>query len=132
AKTKPQPPNTSGDDPVPPPMVRENSPLRPAPYPHQDVTARLNLQSGKHSFTLIAIIGGKGLSPTPGELAVSFGGPGELERLLGPDGAPHLTDPEWEAYVAATNARHDTADVARRRAASEGVVVAWRHRQADI
>src|SRR5580700_1578787 len=37
AKTKPQPPNLSGDDPVPPPVVRENSPVRPAPYPHQDV-----------------------------------------------------------------------------------------------
>ena len=35
AKTKPQPPNTTGDDPVPPPVVRDNSPLRPAPYPHQ-------------------------------------------------------------------------------------------------
>src|SRR6266705_6401389 len=71
AKTKPQPPNTTGDDPVPPPVVRENSPLRPAPYPHQDVIAKLRLESGKHSFTLIAIVGGKGLSPTPGELAVS-------------------------------------------------------------
>src|SRR6185369_518563 len=69
AKTKPQPPNTSGDDPVPPPVVRENAPVRPAPYPHQDVVVKLKLDSGKHSFTLIAIVGGKGLSPTPGELA---------------------------------------------------------------
>src|SRR5712691_1432772 len=132
ARTKPQPPNTSGDDPVPPPIVREDSPLRPAPYPHQDVVVKLKLDGGKHSFTLIAIIGGKGLSPTPGELAVSFGAPGELERLLGPDGSPHLTDAEWEAYVAGVNARHEAADVARRRSASQGVVAAWRDRHREI
>src|SRR5437764_10395919 len=47
AQTKPQPPNTSGDDPVPPPVVRENSPVRPPPYPHQDVVVKLNLETGK-------------------------------------------------------------------------------------
>src|SRR3954466_9498335 len=45
AKTKPQKPNTSGDDPVPPPVIRDNSPIRPAPYPHQDVVVKLNLQN---------------------------------------------------------------------------------------
>src|SRR5215467_355149 len=53
AKTKPQPPNITGDDPVPPPPVHEDSPLRPAPYPHQDAIARLHLDAGKHSFELI-------------------------------------------------------------------------------
>src|SRR5262245_1122824 len=52
AQTKPQPPNLSGDDPVPPPVVHESSPVRPAPYPHQDVLAKLRLESGKHSFAL--------------------------------------------------------------------------------
>ncbi|MGH9672369.1 MAG: hypothetical protein ACRD44_04255, partial [Bryobacteraceae bacterium] len=59
--TKPQKPNKSGDDPVPPPVVRDNSPLRPAAYPHQDATATLDLGAGTHRFELIAIIGGKGL-----------------------------------------------------------------------
>ena len=133
AKTKPQPPNLSGDDPVPPPVVRENSPVRPAPYPHQDAIVKLPLDSGNHTYTLIAIIGGKGLTPSPGELAVSSGVPGgEIERLLGPDGSPHLVDAEWEAYVANLNARLQAADVARRRAASEGIVAAWRQRHAEI
>ena len=44
-KTKPQPPNLTGDDPVPPPPVHEDSPLRPAPYPHQDVVAKLRLDA---------------------------------------------------------------------------------------
>ena len=133
AKTKPQPPNLSGDDPVPPPPVRENSPVRPAPYPHQDVVTKLQLDNSTHTFTLIAIIGGKGLTPTPGELAVSSGVPGgEIERLLGPDGSPHLVDAEWEAYVAGLNARLQSADIAHRRAMSRGIVEAWQKRHAEI
>src|SRR5579864_1491462 len=52
AKTKPQQPNTSGDDPVPPPVVRDDSPNRPAPYPHQDVVVKMNLEGGNHTFVL--------------------------------------------------------------------------------
>src|SRR5690349_4569844 len=132
AQTKPQPPNLTGDDPVPPPPVYAEAPLRPAPYPHQDAIAKLPLGAGKHSFVLIALIGGKGLSPSPGELAVSTGVEGEVERLLGPDGTPHLTDAEWQAYVTDLNARHRAADMVRRRAASAGVVAAWRERHAAI
>ncbi len=132
AQTKTQQPNTSGDDPVPPPVVRDHSPIRPAPYPHQDIVVKVNLENGNHTFALIAIIGGRGLTPSPGELAVSFGDPGKVERLLGPDNSPHLTDPEWEAYVAAVTARHQAADVARRRMAGEGMVAAWRQRHAEI
>src|SRR5437763_947004 len=87
-----------------------------------DLFEKLRLDAGKHTFVLIALVGGKGLSPSPGELAVSTGIRGELERLLGPDDAPHLTDAEWEAYVAGLNTRHRRADIARRRAASTAVV----------
>jgi hypothetical protein len=132
AKTKAQPPNLTGDDPVPPPPVHEESPLRPAPYPHQDVKLKLHLDAGKHTFVLMALIGGKGLSPSPGELAVSTGAPGELERLLGSDSAPHLTDSEWEAYIAALNARHRADDMVRRRAASAATVAAWQERHAAV
>jgi hypothetical protein len=132
AQTKPQPPNLTGDDPVPPPPVKQDSPLRPPPYPHQDSVAKVTLDGGMHSFVLVAIIGGKGLSPTPGELAVSTGVTGELERLLGPDGTPYLIDAEWESYVAGVTARHRAADMARRRRESEGTVAAWKERHAAI
>jgi hypothetical protein len=78
------------------------------------------------------VIGGKGLFPSPGELAVSTGAAGELERLLGPDGSPQLVDAEWEAYVAAAHARHHAADVTRRREASVAVAAAWRARHTAI
>jgi hypothetical protein len=132
ARTKPQPPNTSGDDPVPPPPIKQDSPLRPAPYPHQDVVAKLPLGAGKHTFVLIAAIGGKGLFPSPGELAVSTGVGSEVERLLGPDGTPQLIDAEWEAYVAASTARHHAADVVHRREASTAVVAKWHERNEAI
>lgn len=132
AETKPQPPNRTGDDPVPPPPVREESPLRPAQYPHQDVLHQVKLTGGTHRFVLTAVIGGAGLYPSPGELAVSFGPVGKLERLLGPDTAPLLTDEAWERYVAAVNKRHDAADVVRRRLASVEVAGEWSARHDKI
>ena len=132
AETKPQPPNTSGDDPVPPQAARENSPLRPAQYPHQDVLYKVTLPAGPHHFVLTAVIGGKGLYPTPGELAVSFAPVGKVDRLLGPDTAPYLTDQEWDRYVAAVNLRHDAADVVRRRLASTEVTAEWKTRHDKI
>jgi len=131
-QTNPQPPNTSGDDPVPPPALRDNTSIRPAPYPHQDAVAQVQLSEGKHQFILVAVIGGKGLFPSPGELAVSFGRPGQIERLLGPDGSPELTDNGWQDYVAAHAARHRAADVERRRAVSQPVVAAWKDRHAKV
>ena len=130
--TKAQKPNTTGDDPVPPEAVRDKSPLRPPPYPHQDAVTTFDMAAGSHTFTLVAIIGGKGLSPTPGELAVSFANPGGIERLLGPDGTAHLIDAEWESYVAAAELRHSAADRVRRRAASEGTTAAWQKRHETI
>ncbi len=132
AATQPQLPNKTGDDPVPPPPVREESPLRPAHYPHQDVVYRVKLAAGTHRFVLTAVIGGSGLYPTPGELAVSFAAGTQLERLLGPATAPYLTDEAWERYVAAVNQRHDAADVVRRRLASVAVAAEWKARHGKI
>ena len=132
AESKPQPPNTTGDDPVPPPPVREDSQLRPAPYPHQDILYRVTLPAGNHKFVLTAVIGGKGLYPTPGELSVSFAPIGQLERLLGPPTAPFLTDDEWERYVIAVNKKHDAADIVRRRLASVAVAAEWKTRHENI
>ncbi|MBM3786427.1 MAG: DUF1553 domain-containing protein [Acidobacteria bacterium] len=126
ASTKAQKPNTSGDDPVPPQVVRDNTPLRPAAYPHQDSFANLEFTGGEHSFVLVAVIGGKGLYPSPGELAVSVRGKGDqVDRLLGPDDAPPLTDAAWEAYTLASQARHAERNQLTRRAVSAEVAAAW-------
>ena len=130
--TKPQRPNGAGHDPVPPPVDRGDSLLRPAPFPHQDVTVTLHLAAGPHEFLLLAVIGGKGLAPEPGELSVSMAHPGEVSRLLGADDAPLLTDAAWAEVVRQAKARHHKADVARRRAVSAPVVKAWEERHARV
>lgn len=132
ARSKPQKPNTSGDDPVPPPPVIDESGHRPAPYPHQDIFAAIEGDGAKHRFELVALIGGKGLMPTPGELAVSWGRPGELERLLGPDNAPRLVDAEWETFVARQEQTHVAADRERRLAASQTAAANWRARHEKV
>ena len=129
--TKPQKPNRSGDDPVPPPVVR-NSRLRPAPYPHQDAVAVTNLDGRPHRFTLIAVIGGTGLVPSPGELCVGVGPVGQVEQLLGPDTAPHLTDDEWNSYSADSLRRHKAVDALRRRSAGSAAAMAWNARHEKI
>ncbi|MDA1274339.1 MAG: DUF1553 domain-containing protein [Verrucomicrobia bacterium] len=123
--TRPQEPNTTGDDPVPPPVESDNSPVRPVPYPHQEELATLVLDDRSHRFEMIAIIGGKGLVPTPGELSVSFNRKGELPKLLGSPDAPLLTDAGWTDYAADQTERHRSADNARRQTASAEVRRQW-------
>ena len=132
AKTNKQKPNTTGDDPVPEPPVRDQTGHRPLTHPHQDVFLNFNGDGKSHAFELIALIGGKGLMPTPGELAVSFGKPGELEHLLGPDSSPRLTDLGWETHVAQQETLHRLADRERRLEASREVSARWntRHEEA--
>ncbi len=131
ARNKAQKPNTTGDDPVPPEVVRDGTPLRPAAYPHQDALVPVTLDAAEHEFTLVAVVGGKGLYPSPGELAVSYSVNGGLDRLLGGD-APYLSDAAWEALVAASEQRHGAANVARRREASQGVVAQWKQRHERV
>lgn len=130
--TKPQKPNTTGDDPVPPAVERTNSRIRPLSYPHQDATAEFISTGAKYTFTLVAVIGGKGLYPTPGELAVSFAAPGDVEKLLGEDTAPQLTDAGWEAYTAASLTRHSASEIYRRRTASQSVAAQWEKRHNSV
>ncbi|MDX1981818.1 MAG: DUF1549 and DUF1553 domain-containing protein [Bryobacteraceae bacterium] len=132
ARNKAQKPNTTGDDPVPPEVVRDGTPLRPAAYPHQDALINVTLDGAEHDFAVIAVIGGKGLYPSPGELAVSYSSEGGLDRLLGPADAPLLTDAAWEDYVAASDRRHGAADVARRRQVSEETVAEWKRRHEKV
>lgn len=123
--TKPQQGNTSGNDPVPPPVERNHSPIRPAPYPHQEELATVHLDGKEHHFALTAVIGGKGLVPAPGELSVSAGRSGEIPRLLGESDSPFLTDEAWESYAHEQIERHRQDDVLRRRTLSAEVVAQW-------
>jgi len=123
--TKTQKANGDGHDAVPPPPIRTDPWLRPAAFPLQEQTVQVPLSQGSHTFVLIAVIGGKGLAPSPGELSVSFSRPGELPRLLGGDGSPPLTDAAWTAYAAQEEARHQADDVKRRRAISAPVAAEW-------
>ena len=123
--TKPQKANTTGDDPVPPPPAERDSAVRPIPYPHQEGLVTLRLDDRPHRFELIAVIGGKGLTPSPGELSVSFNRKDELPKLLGAVDAPFLTDIGWFDFVNAQVERQRSADAIRRRAASVGVRERW-------
>ena len=131
ASAKPQKPNRSSNDPLPPAVEHDGSPRRPAYYPHKDAVVTIELDGAPHNFTLLAVVGGYGLIPDAAELSVSYARPGELDRLLGGDSAPLLTDAEWGTYEASVVARHRAADIERRRAIDDEVEAAWsvRHRQ---
>lgn len=131
-RTQPQKPNTSGDDPVPEPPVRDDSGRRPAHYPHQDAVSVTQLSEGEHTFQLIAIIGGKGLMPTPGELTVAIGKPNAVERILGADDAPLLTDSGWESYRGLARERMRLHDKVRRGQVTAGAQEPWARRHERI
>jgi len=133
ATTKPQKPNTSSDDPLPPPPVIDTTGHRPAPYPHQDVFFRFVSDGEPHRFELTATIGGKGLMPTPGELAVSYGRQGEIERLLGAqDDTPRLHDADWEALVNEQETRLRAWDRVQRGLVSAHTRKAWEARHEKV
>ena len=131
AVTEPQKPNQSSNDPLPPEVEYDDSPRRPAYFPHKDAVASVELDGAPHNFTLFAVVGGYGLVPDASELSVSYARPGEMDRLLGGDSAPLLTDKEWGTYEASVVARHGAGDIDRRRAIDDEVETAWsvRHRQ---
>lgn len=131
-RTKAQKPNTSGDDPVPEMPLKDDSGRRPLPYPHQDAVATIDLAKGPHSFELVSVIGGKGLMPSPGELAVAIGKPGKVEQLLGPEDAPWLIDADWEAYVASNEQRHIADGRQRRLQLSKETMARWEQRHERV
>lgn len=131
--TKQQIPDRSGDEPIPPPLVVDESGRRPAPYPHQDKVTTVSFDGSSHRFMLVAVVGGKGLAPTPGELSVGVGRPGEVEHLLGSrDDTPLLTDESWEAYVADSRVRVEKGNVMRRRSLSKDVKATWERRHQQV
>jgi len=83
---------------VPPRVVRDNSPLRPLSHPHQEEIGTVPQDGKPHRFTLVAVIGGKGLAVSPGELSVSVRTPEyrRTEMLILADGlvtVPVMTNP---------------------------------------
>ena len=129
-RTQAQVPNTASHDALPEPSESDGV-TRPAPPPHQDVLRTVFLESGEHSFRLVAVIGGKGLAPFPGELSVSMARPGEIDRVIGGSSAPLLTDADWTKFAVTSRLRHHRDDTTRRRQSDDSVEQAWaeRHRQ---
>lgn len=125
ASTGPQKANSAGNDPVPPPVERGDSHFRPVQYPHQEAVTTIQLDGESHDFVLIALVGGKGLVPSPGELSVAFGQTGQIPRLLGEPGSPLLTDDGWKSYAAEQTERQRQLDVTRRRMLSGVVNAQW-------
>jgi hypothetical protein len=125
-------PNTASHDALPEAPAPDPTGARPPQPPHQDVFAAVQLDGGEHTFTLTAVIGGKGLAPFPGELSLSYAPPGQVDRVLGGPNAPLLVDGDWERYAEVARARHLREDIERRRASDEAVEAAWGARHEKI
>ena len=85
-QTKALAPNTASHEALPE-APADLGPVRALHAPHHDALVTLHLDAGEHTFRLVAVIGGKGLSPTPGELSVSMARVGEIDRLIGGEDA---------------------------------------------
>ena len=129
-RTEAQARNTASHDALPEPSESDGV-IRPAPPAHQEILATVSLEAGEHRFRLVAVIGGKGLAPFPGELSVSMARPGEIDRVIGGDDAPLLTDTDWTEFAVASRLRHHRDDISRRRQSDASVEEAWaeRHRR---
>ena len=129
-RTNAQRPNTAAHDELPE-QSHADGPIRAAPPAHQDAVQWVSLDAGEHRFRLVAVIGGKGLAPSPGELSVSMARAGEVDRVIGGTDAPLLVDADWQRYAASSKRRHHLDDIERRRASDELVEEAWhsRHRK---
>ena len=130
-RTEAQVRNTASHDALPE-RSESDGVIRAAPPAHQDVLGTLSLEAGAHHFRLVAVIGGKGLAPFPGELSVSMARPGEIDRVIGGAEAPLLTDADWEQFASASALRHRRDDIARRRASDDAVEAAWAERHRTI
>jgi len=129
--TSAQQPNKAAHDALPTASVGDES-IRAAPPAHQDAVRRVSLDAGEHHFRLVAVIGGKGLAPFPGELSVSMARSGEVERVIGGNNAPLLIDADWEQHAASSKRRHHFEDIERRRASDDLVEDEWRARHRRV
>ncbi len=130
--TKPQKAASDGHEDVPELLKPDVVDLHIAHYSHQEATATVKLDGSPRTVTLVALIGGKGLTPTPGELSVAIGKPGEMPRLLGTPDAPLLDEASWEYFANVQAERHRLADAHRRREVSDSVIGAWERYHAQV
>ena len=126
-QTQPQRPNKSSHDALPPePYLDPRFPnLRAAPAPHQEIEIQFHSDGTPIDFELVAIIGGKGLVPSPAELSVTAARANELPSLLSSQIDVPLTDEAWYHYRANRLAAHAIADDQRRHQQSTQVREAW-------
>ncbi len=125
--TRPQSPNNSTDHALPAPAYKDPAlpDLRPATAPHQEVELQFYSNGTNIEFELIAIIGGKGLVPSPGELSVSVAPMGEIPTLLSPRAEVPLTDAGWNAYRLKRRAAHDSLNDQNRNWATQKTREKW-------
>ncbi len=130
-RTEAQRRNTASHDALPE-HSNSDGVTRAAPPAHQDALATISLDAGEHRFRLVAVVGGEGLAPFPGELSVSMARAGEIARVIGGPDAPLLTDPDWFAYAASSTLRHRREDIKRRRASDGAVEAEWAERHRNV
>ncbi len=126
-QTKPQRPNKSSHDVLPPPPFQDPHlpELKAVSAPHQEIELHFYSDGTAVEFELISIIGGKGLVPSPAELSVSVAPYGELPLLLSATDRIPLTREAWAAYRAERMAFHAEANDDRRRETTQEVRQAW-------
>ena len=133
-QTRSQRPNKSSHDALPPPAYQDPylPELKPASVPHQEVELQFYSDGSAIEFELTAIIGGKGLVPSPGELSVSVAPIGELPILLSPQAVIPLTQASWDAYRQERFANHEQLNDQRRQVATQSIREDWRNYHAAV
>ena len=126
-QTKPQRPNRSSHDALPPEPYRDPMlpDLMPASVPHQEIELQFYAEGQPIQFELKAIIGGKGLVPNPVELSVSIAAIGDMPHLLSSSIQIPLSAPAWQRYRSERLRDHEQRDDERRQLASKEVTLAW-------
>lgn len=132
ASTPAQKSNNTAHDQVPQAPPAEGSGIVPPAPAHREVLVEIRGDGKRHEFLLLLQIGGKGLAPSPGEVSVSAGAPGELPKLIGSPDAPALTYREWRNWMEDSAARTRRREQEARRQADRPVRLAWQKRHAAI
>lgn len=135
--TPPLSKNSSGHEPVPPPVEPPDPRWHPLAPGDNEVSIAWSSDGQPHRFELWAVVGGPGLRPETGELIVAVVGEGEFPVLLGssipltPDGWAEYQQAQGEALVALDTLARRAARTAedpywtRRHEAARNLAAAW-------